>query len=186
MQRKLKVDGSSLWIEPEDQFVLRFNDLNEIKQQKFAERIKATAPQHSIRKESGPAKEAILSFLKEINPVIYTEGSYVSSNTSQSYRRWNSGRIFCLSSWSFQRLSKAIYRFLCLNREPNNYELRDALILSTNGVSFSNNPASRSRILDEITNALQTETSCPTIRTSAKEVGLNEIQQARERAERTY
>lgn len=180
MQRKLKVDGSSLWDNPENQFILRFNDLNQEKQNKFAQRLKETSQRQKVR--NGPTIENIVSLLKEINPIIYAEGE---ERRSCRWKHWNCSNVQVLSGWYYRTLDQLIYRFLCLNRPPNYQEIKEALYLSITGINIDN-PAvlSYNEQIAIILNQLPEENAEQAINTIPQEIGINEIQSARERTER--
>lgn len=177
MQRKLKVDGSSLWDNPENQFILRFNDLNPEKQNKLTQRLKETSQRQRVRELSGPTIENIFSLLKEINPILYAEGK--ERRGYGQWKRWNIKSVQTLSGWHYRELDKLIYRFLCLNRPPNYQEIRAALYLSLGNVSTNNIEQIR-LILDQLPH----ENTEPSISVIPQEIGINEIQSARERTER--
>ena len=138
MEKKLRVDASSLWDEPDNQFVLRFNDLNETKQNKFTERFKKSAVQFKLRRPDGVNEQEISNFLKEINPVIFAEGMTSRFNSYAQQKRWNVFSISCLSGWRHKRLSQIVYRFLCVKKPPGRDEIKDALSLSTNRIEEQN------------------------------------------------
>lgn len=181
MRRKLIVDGSSLWENPEDQFVLRFNDLNQLKQNKLAERLKQTSKRQRIRDENGPTIEEIVSLLKEINPIIHSEGSRRSYG---SWTRWNIHNVHSLSGWYFRKLDQLIYRFLCLNRPPKYEEIKDALLLSCQNIFLADQAMSHGEQIRNILSRLPPENSETAVSAHPSELGINEVQSARERTER--
>jgi len=186
MQRKLKVDGSGLWLEPENQFILRFNDMNENRQSKFAERFKKTAKESKLLNPHGPSEQDILSFLKEVNPIIYSEGR---SRFNNSWQRWNATSIYTLSGRSFRKLRKMVYRFLCLKRQPYLYEIEETLKLSISCLEL--NPQEKETLLintHALLAQLQTEENSRQSRQEKRnkipsEINMLEVQQAREHAE---
>lgn len=183
MQRKLKVDASSLWDEPANQFILRFNDLSEAKQNKFAERLKLTSRYSRIRLPNSPQVEEIKNFIKEINPVLYAEGK----NTNLYWRRWNVFNVHSLSGWYHKNLNKMIYRFLCLKKEPKYTDIYEALTLSTYGAHNPEREISYHEELTRITNPLREQEIERnfTAQIIPEEMGIEDVQRARERAERT-
>lgn len=178
MQRKLRVDGSSLWNDPENQFVLRFNDLNQEKQNKLAKRIKETTWRWKVKeylREQG--EEKLVSLLKEINPVIYAEGKTRRQN---QWRQWNIHNIQCLSGWNFRKLDQLIYRFLCLKRPPTHHEINSALTMSIQGI----NDTESSQAHEIITNQFNLIRNEEPSNLPPPEIGIEEVRSARERTER--
>ena len=181
MERKLRVDASSLWDEPDNQFVLRFNDLNETKQNKFTERFKKSAVQFKLRRPDGVNEQEISNFLKEINPVIFAEGMTSSNNSCAQQRRWNIFSVSCLSGWRHKRLSQIVYRFLCVKKPPDRNDIKDALRLSTDRIE-EQNTSIYTRINTLLSN-LSFENENETF-VNPPELGMEEIRSARENTER--
>lgn len=181
MQRKLMVDGSGLWDNPEEQFVLRFNDINQERQNKLAQRLKKSSQRQRVRNETyGPTIDEIVSLLKEINPIIHTEGK--KRIEYGQWKRWNKNYVQTLSGWYFRKLDLIIYRFLCLNRPPTRYEIETALWLSTAGINNDSliSPADAIHLLlDPIIQENNETTNTP-----PPEIGIEEVRSARERTER--
>lgn len=183
MQKKLIVDSSSLWKNPDDQFVLRLNDINEERQKKFAERIKVTAGQRRLQNINGPSNEEILNLLKEINPILYSEGTRRNVFSHLSYRHWNNQNVHTLSGYYHRKLNQILYRILCL-KKPNRGDIKTAMELSVINLNRNENPPYRSQIeeilqnqFDPTRNNTQTDLSPP------EEIGIEDIREARETAE---
>lgn len=170
-----------MWDNPEDQFVLRFNDLNQLKQNKLAQRLKETSQRQRVRSSTGPTIEEIVSLLKEINPIIHTEG--LKRQEHGQWRRWNCTNVQTLSGWYYRKLDQLIYKFLCLNRPPHHHEIKDALLLSTQNVINHSLTLSR-RMIEIMMSHLSPENNETPANSVPAEIGINEIQSARERTER--
>ena len=175
-----------MWDEPDNQFVLRFNDLNETKQNKFTERFKKSAVQFKLRRPDGVNEQEISNFLKEINPVIFAEGMTSRFNSFAQQRRWNVFSVSCLSGWRHKRLSQIVYRFLCVKKPPGRNEIKDALRLSTDRIEEQNTITQITSIQIRI-NALLSNLSFGNQNetfVNPSELGMEEIRSARESTER--
>lgn len=173
------VDGSSLWLNPENQFVLRFNDINQERQTKLAQRIKQASRRQKIRNENGPTIEEIVSLLKEINPIIHAEGPNRREN--DKWKNWNKTNIQSLSSRYFEELDKLIYRFLCLKRPPYIDEIAAALRFSVRHIQ--DNSSSYDNTIRTLIATLPPNNEPPE-NIVLSEIGIEDIQSARERTER--
>lgn len=126
VERKLSVDLSSLWINPEGKFIIRFLDINENSKRIFTKRIKETAPYRTIKKASGPPIQNIYDVLMEINPIIFSEG------TNARRGNFNCYAIRTIGGWHFRDLCKAIYVTTVLKRNPTAREMERIAYQSTN------------------------------------------------------
>lgn len=133
----------------------------------------------TIRNGEDTFADKILLLLKEINPIIYAEGQ--RSHGYADWRKWNKYNIYSLSGWSYQQLSKSIYKFLCVKKEKTINDLKDTLLLSMWGIKGNRNIYDRmTELIANLPETLQTQNLRP------NEVGMEEVQNARFRAERNY
>ena len=172
-----------MWDEPDNQFVLRFNDLNETKQNKFTERFKKSAVQFRLRRPDGVNEQEISNFLKEVNPVIFAEGKTSRFNSFAQQRRWNVLSISCLSGWHHKKLSQIVYRFLCVKKPPGRDDIKDAMSLSTNRIEEQNTSIPTHQKITALLSNLSFENQNETF-VNPPELGMEEIRSARESTER--
>lgn len=179
MQRKLIADGSNLWENPEDQFVIRFKDLDETKKKHFALRIKETDKHKTIREKDSSFVDEILTLLEEVNPVIYAEGAHRRFHNIH----WQKTAIFALSGYSYKLLSKTIYRFLCIEKKKEIDDYRKAFYSSVMGVKTQEGTSPYSNI-----EAVLETIPFPPVHESfppPEEISLEAVSYTRERAEQT-
>lgn len=178
-QKKINLDLSTLWENPENYFTVRFNDINEKSKENLAQRIKMLAPQYNIRKESGPSTALIYQVLSEINPIIFSETT--SSNIWDTPFGRSSSRT--LTGYYFTKLCQIIYKTLCTKKGLK----REDLITTTLITSMDYN---KGRELVRTLGTQQRDTSRRTLLSSDTnrtpsniiEIGMTEIGNARSRA----
>ncbi len=112
MQTKLMTDFSPLWKDYEGQFILRYRDINETQQDRFASILKKKAPQYKINQETGPTRIEIKNLLLEINPIIFADGYRY-----QNHRDWGTQACEGLAGWRFKNLCQAVYSLLCVKKQ---------------------------------------------------------------------
>jgi hypothetical protein len=181
IEKKLRINLSGLWDNPNGFFTLRYQDLNEEKKTQLATRIKLIAPQRTIRKVDGISIEDIKLTLTEINPIIFseqqtTENGYRSSRRINSYRRFNTLSSRTLDSYRFKDLCQAIYKINCLKKNLTNGEIYTIANLSTqlhDSVTRYLEPRLRSN------NPTEEEERISLI----SDIGIEDIRHAREQAE---
>ena len=72
--KKLNIDLSNLWLNPNQKFTLRFKDINESSKRILAKQIKTKARQWRMRDPlHGPTLDSIYDALNEFNPIIFAE-----------------------------------------------------------------------------------------------------------------
>lgn len=158
-------------------FTLRFLDINEQQKNLLALRIKQTARQWNIRNEINEKStvDKIYQALKEINPIIFSENTnpYISAG---SYRNFGSFDTQTLSGWYYKRLCEAIYQMICIKRPLKRDELDRIAQLTCRDTPFAH------RFVDEryIPTGRESNQSQST---SIPEIGLNEMEDIRRRAE---
>lgn len=177
VERKLKIDLSGLWVNPNGFFILRFQDLSEEKQTQLATRIKLTAPQYSIRNmQRGPTIEDLKIVLREINPIIFSEDTYNENRSLNSYRRFNFNAATYIAGYRYKDLCQAIYKTICIKKGPSQNDYKHIAHLSCPDWLK----------VDEYVNR-HLSTNNTVIQTAQRlriteDIGMDEIRQARERA----
>lgn len=140
------IDFSTLRENPDNLFVLRFQDISEETRRTLATRIKETAPQYSIKKPNGPDIQSLYETLTEINPIIFSEyqpeGERNQWYPRNSYRNFNYSKAHYISGYKFHNLCKAVYYTLCLKKPLT----REKLFII--GLSINSNWNKVQRLID--------------------------------------
>lgn len=175
INRKLNIDFSPLWTNPNQIFTLRYQDMNEPCKLLLAKRIKETAKQQRIKKTTGPSIQDIYETLTELNIIIFTEnqcndGTYTPRN---SYRNFNFSSIKTISGYQFHNLCQAIYFILCIKREKTTKEITDItkLIHQNRGI-----------VRNFVDTYFRTRNQEEQRNTPPEELGLEDIERARNTA----
>lgn len=132
IEKKLKIDISPFWANPNRKFIVRFQDLQEKEQLIFTERIKKHAIQKRIKADNGPTLNDINETLKEINPIIFSQDLHIFTSGNP----FNQSNIQSMSGWYFKRLCEAIYKIDCLKKPLNRQDLSRIISLSATRCSF--------------------------------------------------
>lgn len=168
LNKKLNINLSPIQTNPDNKFIIRFNDISEQTKNVFVDTIKLEATIQTIR--SKIPITTIYSILEEINPILFAE-----SKTQSGYKHnFSSYLIRKLNKKTFHSLCKIIY-WLSTNKHLNRTQL-NTIIYSTN---FLNN--NYEIIRETINNYLTPPTQDKPLDHS--EVNISTITQTREKAE---
>jgi hypothetical protein len=111
--KKLPIDLDGLWENDNENFTVRYKDINPKQKQLLASKIKQYAQQNSIKKESGPTPILIQEALEEINPIIFSENRTDASWYSRGHRRFGKNDATYIAGYRFNKLCQAIYLLTC-------------------------------------------------------------------------
>jgi len=176
IEKKIKINFSPLWENPDNKFIVRFNDLQDKDKIIFATRLKNSAPQYKIRNQNGPATiEEIISIFKEINPIIYSESLHVLGLLNLQ-QRFGTQRIQTMNSYFFKILCQLIYKIICLKKPLHFQDYIDICKLS----STIRNYTTWENFLTPLYQGTQEEES----QTSTEEISLNDLSNIRNRTVR--
>jgi len=129
-ERRINLNFSELWVNPNNKFIVRFLDINEQRQKMFAKRIKQTAKYRRIRNENGPTEQEIYELLSEINPIIFsekiTDRGWHSPNSPQNF---NFFQCHTIANPLYRILCKIIYIILCLKKPLKTKEMSNLIYL---------------------------------------------------------
>ena len=125
-EKKLNLNLSPLWENPNNLFTLRFLDINAPLQRILAQRIKQVAPQQRIQREPNP--DLIHSALKTINPIIFSEPT--RENNRSYYHPFSRYSIHTIDGYYFKKLCQAIYQLTCRQTPLTNQEKRKIIVLT--------------------------------------------------------
>ena len=170
-------DLSSLWTNRENRFILRFHNISDEMKRILATRIKETSPIRTLRTKESVTVDVILNTLMQINPIIFAEHqrNYHSWITTDSPRCFGKSTVQAIEGWWFKILCTSIYKITCLKRELATHELTRIVQLTTTSEGAQ----------DFLATTIRTNTTLGSIERPLPhdEVGLDEIEQARLRAE---
>lgn len=171
-ERRLPISLEGLWNNPNELFTVRYKDINEKYQTILAKRIKATAKQHTLKKPTGPTIEKIQEALDEINPIIFSE--------MQRRVDWYRGhQVFGISpavyiaGYRYEMLCQAVYLLTCRKKALNTKQ-----IIRIARLTYEDYEAAINYVEERLGIAEDNE-----IITPIENLGIEDIQRARERAE---
>lgn len=172
------IDFSPLMENPENLFIVRFNNLDPDSQTRLASRIKETARQRTIRKNTGPSIETIHTALIKLNPIIFSEHIIKEEERSnyrpkKSYRNFNFYEVTSISGYRFHDLCKAIYYILYAKKPMNQDKM--TIIAAT----ISNNWNSIRQILRNRDTEEQNNEEEQHLNNNLDVLGIQEIERAR-------
>jgi len=127
--RRLNIDLSGLWENPENLFTIRFKDISERYKKTLTTRIKLKAHHSKIKDRNGPTEEEIYNVLEEINPIIFSENT-ITSNSYHNAPPFGRTQCRMLGGYIFQTLSRAIYLLTCVKREKTKAEIINIAFLT--------------------------------------------------------
>lgn len=111
-ERRLRINLEGLWNNPNELFTVRYKDINQKLQKILAKRIKANAPQHSLKKPTGPSPEVIEEALHEINPIIFSE--YLGNGGwYRNHQVFGISPAIYVAGYRFRALCQGIYLMTC-------------------------------------------------------------------------
>ena len=140
---------------------------------------KQTSPIWSIRKTDGPAKETIKETLELINPIIFAESR--TNYTHCPERNFCQFNMTLLTGYRFKYLCQALYRIICLKRRLSFNDIRNIATLTNRDYTKVCNLVADS-MAPGTENTIETQ---ETRRTRITEIGMEDITNVRQRAERS-
>jgi len=177
--KKLKIDLSPLWANPDNRFVIRFQDMSQEQQNRFVTRIKEVAPQATLRKTNGITLEEITQILMEINPIIFGEraNQYVSRNHHSNFGKQV---VSAISGYAFRTLCQAVYKIKHLKRALTKYEMRSIAHLTAQSYRQANDIVDAAFRIGVITSSEGQEAPTHVI----MDIGMEDLERIRQNQER--
>lgn len=155
--KHLNIDLSPLWENPEQKFIIRYNNINPKDQLILARRIKEAPTIYTIKISDNFTPQTIKSVLNEINPVIFAESTYNDySNKSQTFGLYN---VKSITSYHYCQLCKTIYYLLKTNKNIN----RNQADIIINTTLYPHTFRQKERMLNQLFNSTNQQTTHPLI-----------------------